>query len=168
MKLTLDRMCIQTGRLCTSCEDLFEKGDISDIDIDFGKILMNVAKSQRFLSNVTVTKMVETKNKVFVIVSKGDKQKFLQAGDHLTKQFSTVDSRDIVYLEGTKNVKRLIEELLMPVVPTGISTIFLPSFDEKELKIQVKKQDKENLMSTEELSVITNALLGINAHYAYN
>jgi hypothetical protein len=129
---------------------------------------MNVAKSQRFLSNITVTKMVETKSKVFMIVNKGDKQKLLQAGDHLIQQFSNADARAVMYLEQTKNTKRLIEELLMPVVPTGISTIFLPSFDEKELKIQVRKQDKEILIPAEELNDIINALLGMNAHYAYN
>ena len=160
-------MCIQTGRLCQNCEDLFDEGEIADIDIDFGKILMDAAKSHKFLSKITVNNIIETKNRIILIVKKGDKEKFLRAKKYLSSQFSKVDERSAVYLEKTRSAKQLLEDILSPIIPMGTSTIFLPSFSEKELKVQVKKADKESIMAADELSVITKAILGMNAHYAY-
>jgi hypothetical protein len=161
-------MCIQSGRLCATCEELYDVGEITDIDIDFGKVLMNVAKSQRFLSDITVNKMIETTNKIFLIVKKGDREKCERAKSELDSQFAAVDKRPVYYIEKIKNAKQLLDELLNPIIPVGTSTVFLPPFSEKELKIQVHKQDKDKLeMKADELSIITKALLDMNSHYVF-
>ena len=160
-------MCVQTNKLCSSCQDLYDSGRISDLDIEFGKVMMNITKSLRFLSDVTIEKIIETTKTVFVVVKKGEKEKFDRAKDNLKKSLKVIDPRRFEFIDKIKNPKVLIERLLSPIIPNSISTVFLP-FSEKELKVQVKRTDKENInMSEEELSVLTNALVGMGAHYSY-
>lgn len=168
MKLTLDRMCIQSGRLCASCEQLYQDDVISDIDIEVGKILMNTAKSQKFLSNITVLKIVETKTTVFVLSKVGDGAKLLRAAPTISSVFNQKDKRPLVFLEQTKNPKKFIQGLIGTELLVSTSTVFLPPFSEKELKVQVKKSNKSKLkILADDLSKVTTALLGMDAHYSF-
>ena len=168
MKLTLDRMCLQSGRLCASCEQLYDDDVISDIDINIGKILMNTAKSKKFLSNITILKVVETQTTVFVISKVGDGEKLLRAAPVITSAFNDKDKRALVFLEQTKNPKKFIEGLIGTELLVSTSTVFLPPFSEKELKVQVKKSNKSKLkILADDLSKVTNALLGMDAHYSF-
>ncbi|MCE7735104.1 MAG: hypothetical protein GPJ54_09520 [Candidatus Heimdallarchaeota archaeon] len=168
MKLTLDRMCIQSGRLCASCDKLYQNDVISDIDIEIGKILMNTAKSQKFLSNITILKIVETQRTVFVISKVGDVEKLLRAASAINSVFSQKDKRALIFLEKTKNPKKFIQGLIGIELLVSTSTVFLPPFSEKELKVQVKESNKSKLrILSEDLSKITNALLGMDAHYSF-
>jgi hypothetical protein len=168
MKLTLDRMCIQSGKLCASCDKLYQNEEISDIDIDFGKILMNTAKSQKFLSNITILQIVETEHQIFIITNIEDKRKLQRAGVSLMSSFKGVDNRDVLFLEKTKNPKKFIEGLIGPELLVSTSTVFLPPFSEKELKVKIKKDNKSKLkILADDLSKLTQALLGMEAHYSF-
>ncbi len=161
-------MCIQSGRLCASCEQLYQNDVISDIDIEIGKILMNTAKSQKFLSNITILKVVETRTTVFVLSKVGDGVKLIRAAPSINSVFSAKDKRKLVFLEKTKNPKKFIEGLIGTELLVSTSTVFLPPFSEKELKVQVKKSNKSKLkILSEDLSEVTNALLGMDAHYSF-
>ena len=168
MKLTLDRMCIQTGNLCNTCASRLEKGEISEIDISVGKTLINIAKSQKFLANITVNTIVETEETVYIIVSASDKEKIMTAYDFVAGQLATIDKRKYVFVGKTKNAKKLMEDVIGSDFIVGTSTVFLPPFSDKELKVQVKKEKKDVLkIPAAELSRLTNQMLGMNAHYAF-
>jgi hypothetical protein len=168
VKLTLDRMCITSGKLCNTCEERFDKGEISQIDIDVGNTLLNIAKSQRFLSDITVLRIIETSKSIYIITKKGDAIKLEQAGEHLENQLLRIKNKKFTYFDKTKNAKKLLSDLLTPVIPVGNSTVILPPDGDKELKVQIKKSDKEKLnIQSDELSRITSALLGMNCHYSY-
>lgn len=161
-------MCIQTGKLCNNCQEKYDKGEITDLDIEIGKELMNLTKSVKYLSNITLLKIILTSDLVYLIVGKGDKEKLERARDQLLPKLHKIDKRTFIILEKTKNAKRLIEELLTPIMPVGSSIVLLPPDGLKELKIQIKKQDKDEIkISANELSKLTEILLGMSAHYAY-
>ncbi len=67
---------------------------INDIDIRIGKILMNTAKSQKFLSNITILKVVETKTTVFVLSKVGDGEKLIRARPTIYSVFQEKDKRE--------------------------------------------------------------------------
>ncbi|MFV2014500.1 MAG: hypothetical protein ACC656_03665, partial [Candidatus Heimdallarchaeota archaeon] len=158
-------MCIQSGRLCATCEKLYQNEEITDIDIDVGQILMNTAKSQKFLSNITILNIVETKNTVFLISKVGEREKLLRAYPTIIAKFNEKDKRSLVFLEKTKNPKKFIEGLIGSDMLVSTSTVFLPPFSEKELKVQVKKSNKIKLkILADDLSKVTKALLGMEAH----
>lgn len=160
-------MCVSTGNLCASCTARFNNGDISDIDIAVGKALLAVAKSQRFLSNITLERIVTTQDSVVLIVKKGDKEKLDRAGNHLLERLQAVDKRKFTFLDETKNPKALVEMLIGTDNVVSTSTVFLPPFSDKEIKIKLKKGSENDLqINQQELSQITKILLGMNAHFS--
>ncbi len=168
MKLTLDRMCIQTGKLCASCEELYQQDVISDIDIDVGKVLMKIAKSQKFLSNISIFNIIETDSTILLVTAPGDSEKLERAKEFVARSLAEVDKREFAFLDKTRNPKKFIEGLIGSDLIVSTSTVFLPPFSDKELKVQVKKDNKNKLkLINKDLSTITQALLGMNAHYSF-
>ena len=168
MKLTLDRLCISSRTICPQCQQKIDNGEVGQIDIEIGNILLNVAKSQKYLSKLTLTNIIETKKSVYLVVETGGVKLLKQAGDHLLNKLKDYKQKDYVFIEQTDNPKKLMEDLLEPIVPVGTSTVMLPPDGEKELKVQIKKKDKDNLeINSTELSQVTRAILGLYAHYAY-
>ena len=91
MKLTLDRMCISTGKLCGSCTERYNNDEIGDIDIKVGKSLLAASKSQRFLSDITLLNIVTTDESIILTLKKGDKEKIERAGDHFLDNLKKSD-----------------------------------------------------------------------------
>jgi len=167
MKLTLDRLCITSKRLCNNCQKKLDNGKVSELDIEISNILLNSAKSQKYLNSISVTNIIETSNTIYIIVKAGDLKPLLRAGNHLDKQLKTYKNKNYTFVEGTKNTKKLVEHLLSPIIPISTSTVMLPPDGDKELKVQVKKGDKSSLLPSLELSQVTRAILGMYAHYTY-
>ncbi|MCY3410805.1 MAG: hypothetical protein INQ03_04120 [Candidatus Heimdallarchaeota archaeon] len=169
MKLTLDRMCISTNKLCNKCQDAMNAGDITEIDVEFGKILMNLAKSNKFLSDLTVLKIIETEEHIFIMVKKGQLDKLLRVNAQLMEHFSLRGTRGLTYLEKTKSSKVLIENLVEPIKPVSNSTVIIPPDGTKEIKVIFKKEDKDRLkISSDEASQVTLSILGMNTHFIFN
>lgn len=168
MKLTLDRLCISSRKICPNCQKKIDRGKAGQIDIEIGNILLNVAKSQKYLSTLTLSNIIETKHTIYLVVGKDQVKMLRRAGDHLFKKLKEYKNKDYVYIEKTKNPNKLVQDLLAPVDPVGTSTVMLPPDGEKELKVKIKKSDKDKIdISTMELSQVTHAILGLYAHYSY-
>ena len=92
----------------------------------------------------------------------------MRAAPAINSKFSEKDKRSLIFLEQTKNPKKFIEGLIGSDLLVSTSTVFLPPFSEKELKVQVKKSNKSKLkILSDDLSKITKALLGMEAHYSF-
>lgn len=168
MKLTLDRMCIQTKKLCTTCQNLMDKGEISEFDIELGNVLMNLAKSNKYLNDLTVLKLVETDLHVFVIVQKGQIAKVKRAENQISAKLENILKRKIIYLEKTKSPRVLLDFLLHPIKVISNSIMIIPPDGDKEIKVQIKKKFKEEVpISMNEASKLTKALLGMDTHFVY-
>ena len=168
MKLTLDRLCISSRRICPQCQAKIDNGVAGQIDIEIGNILLNVAKSQKYLSKLSLTNIIETKKTIYLVVKKGDVERLKHAGDHLEKQLKEYKDKNYVFIEKTKSAKKLLDDLLAPIVPVATSTIMLPPDGDKELKVQIKEKEKDQVkLSSTELSQVTRAILGLYAHYSY-
>ncbi|MHA2501968.1 MAG: hypothetical protein ACXAE3_03790 [Candidatus Kariarchaeaceae archaeon] len=167
MKLTLDRLCITSKRLCNNCNKKLERGIVSEVDIEIGNILLNAAKSQKNLNNLSVTNIIETSGSIYIILQSGNLGIISNSKDHLLSQLAKYSDKQVTFLEKTKNTKKLIEDLLSPIIPVSTSTVMLPPDGEKELKVQVKQDDKSKILSSMELSQVTRAILGMYAHYTY-
>ena len=168
MKLTLDRMCIQTKKLCPTCERLMEAGDISEFDIELGNVLMSLAKSNKYLNDLVVLRLVETDEHVFVIVKKGQIDKLRRAEDQIFAKLENILKRKMIYLEKTKSPKALVDTLLSPIKVMSNSLVIIPPDGTKEIKIQIKKKyRKEVPISMNETSKLTKAILGMETHFVF-
>ncbi len=168
MKLTLDRMCITTNDLCLTCSKKIKTGEAGQLDIEIGKVIIHAAKQNKELNSITLNKIIVTRKGAYLIINPGDKAKFEKSGAVLMNTLSDAVGNDVFLIEMPTKVSKLVEDLISPVEPVRTSTVFIPPFGEKEIKVQIKKEDKPNLPMTQDvLSSITKELFGMNAHYAY-
>ncbi len=168
MKLTLDRMCIQTKNLCKACQTAMDKGEISEFDMELGLILMNLAKSNKYLNDLTILNIVETSNNVFIMVKKGQIEKMEKAHDQIIEQLGSLEKRKLYYFEKTKSSKTLVNMLLHPIKPISSTTIILPPDGQKEIKLKFKSKYKSEIpLPAIELSKLTSAILNMETHYIF-
>ena len=168
MQLTLDSLCISSKKLCTSCQSKLENHEISQIDIEIGNILLNFAKENKYLNTIKVKNIINSHDTVYIILGQGDKEKIVRAGVKLENLLKGYINKNFNFIETTKNPKKLIKDLISPIIPISTSTIMLPPDWSKELKVQINKREKTDLqISSNNLSIVTEAVLGFYAHYSY-
>ena len=168
MKLTLDRMCLSTNDLCLKCLTKLKSGEVSNCDIQLGRVIIKASKRYKILKDITMEKVVLTNKAAYLIVKQGDKHKFDKAGYVFKNQLSDTIGTNIIILEKLKNVLSFIKKLLEPIIPHSTSTIFLPPDGKKAIKIAISKSEKEKIQfSAIELSKLLQGLYGTDAHYVF-
>ncbi len=161
-------MCITTNDFCMNCTKKLKNKEVTKVDIAVGKIIIKVSKQFKVLNSISLEKIILTNNATYLLVKEGDKKKLEEVGFSLLNELSDAVGTDIIYLEKVKNVKKFVEEVTYPTTPVKTSTVFIPPFGEKELKVEFKKADKSKIkISQGELSSLTHDLYGLDAHYAF-
>ncbi len=168
MKLTLDKMCIQSGRLCNTCKTKMKNGEISNEDITVGKIIIAESKAVKSLNEITLIKLISTDTNVYIIMKKGSLDIMKQAGYALQDKIEDVLQKNVYYIEKTRNKKQFLENILHPVVPISNSEVLLPPDGDKKMKIQIKRSDKNKIpIDVDELSLITQYLFNMPCFFSY-
>ena len=169
MKLTLDRICLSTNDLCLKCSKKLKNGEVTKVDIEVGKVIIQSAKQYRFLNSISLEKIITTSNAVYLLVKPGDKEKMLQAGYVFLNMLSDTVGTEVVFIEKIKNTRKFIESLIAPVEIINMTTVFIPPSGDKEIKIQLKEADRKKIkISAKELSEIMTPLYGYGAHYYFS
>jgi transcription antitermination factor NusA-like protein len=136
VKAPICNFCAKTGTLCVDCKARFQKGEISEIDIQSSKIL---AKLEKKYSNLTKSRLSQTilTDKIIIIV--GDKKlkgAFEQYPDiPLTLERELGKSIETVTVGSS--LRETISGLFHPAEVLGVDQIFVPD-GTKELKIRLK------------------------------
>ncbi|RMG24974.1 MAG: hypothetical protein D6732_23100 [Methanobacteriota archaeon] len=145
-----------------------KSGEVSEIDIKVGKIIIHAAKQNKELNKITLSKIILTPSGAFLIVEKGDKARFEKSGFVLMNDLSDAIGTDVFIIERANKVNKFIENMIAPIEPISISTVFIPPFGEKEIKVQLKKEDEKRLpINQETISGLTEELFGLKTHYAF-
>lgn len=168
MKLTLDSFCLKSGKLCKTCQKKMDSGEISQLDIEFGNLLLNAGKTNKFLADITLNRIIQTDKAYYLLMGKGNVEKIKRALPSMKAKIKDITNLPIYYLEKTKDKKKILENLFDPIVPLSHSVVMIPPEGDKELKIKFKLRDKAELgIDAEELSLITKDLFGMGAHYSF-
>lgn len=168
IKLTLDRMCIQTTNLCKNCQNAFDLGEITDVDITLGRILMNLAKTNKYLNDLTVLRIVETDRNIFIMVKKDQVEKMEKAEKLIKDALDKSENRKLHFFEKTNSPKVLVDTILYPIKPVSNTTIIIPPEGHKEIKLIFKSSHKEDIpLSANEVSKLTSKILGMETHYVF-
>ena len=169
MKLTLDSFCLKSGKLCKTCQKKMDNGEVSQIDIEFGNLLINAAKINKFMADVTLNRIIQTDNAYYLLMGKGDVEKVKRALPSMKLKVKAITNLPVYYLEKSKNKRKVLEDLFDPIIPLSHSVVMIPPEGEKELKIHFNKTDKDNLkIDATETSSITKTLFGMGSHFSFN
>ncbi|MFW9853322.1 MAG: hypothetical protein ACFFDS_10275 [Candidatus Thorarchaeota archaeon] len=166
MKLPICLIDVQTNTLCRKCNQLLREGKISNIDIEISKVLLDLSKIERELKSIAFYSAIEL-DEVVLIITRHQDVPFLSKKEIIDK-IKQVVYKEIRFLERTKDPKKLVESLLHPIPILNVSTLYLPPFSDKEYKIEISKEYKNQLPIPEEVVVQTvTSVLETEAYIEY-
>ncbi|MHA1799783.1 MAG: hypothetical protein ACTSVY_15145 [Candidatus Helarchaeota archaeon] len=150
-KMPICKICAISGVLCGACTENVESGKISSLDIEYTKELLELEKKFKVLNGITFLKANEIGDMVVLQVGKGDLAKISgQRGRILRELEKSYPGKRFRFIEKSKDIKRILENLVAPARILGINQIYLPT-GETESKVRIYKSDQKKLPASIEI-----------------
>lgn len=138
------KICAKTGVLCNSCETKLEEGEITQEDIDIANFLMELEGRFSALKNANFYKSIEIGSVLIMLVGKGEISSFIGPRGKLIKLLQEKFAKNIRIIEKVTDLKKTIEDLIVPAELLGMNKIYLPT-GEVESKARLKLGDENRL-----------------------
>ena len=138
------KICAKTGVLCNSCENKLNDGEITQEDIDLANYLMELEGSFSALKNATFYKSIEIGSILIMLVGKGEIAQFIGPRGKLIKLLQEKFGKNIRIIEKVSDLKKIIEDLIVPAELLGMNKIYLPT-GEIESKARLRLGDENRL-----------------------
>jgi len=163
MKLPVCLIDVQTNTLCRKCKQLHHEGKISDSDIELSKILVDLAKGNKAMKDITFFSSVELDNVIILVTRKKDVP--MLSRPEVIDRIKQYSNKEVRFLEKTSDPRRLVESLIHPVPVAKVSTLYIPPFSDKEYKIEIDRKYEQELPIPE--SIIIQTVLSVLNTEAY-
>ncbi len=143
------KTCVNSGFLCSSCQEKLDIGVLTQFELDLSKDLLVLEEEEQFsfLKNVSFYKAIDFEDVVIFIIGKKDKLKINQKIISWLKETYKVD--DLILIEQTKNPRAALESLTTPSKLISLNEIFLATGD-VEFKGVLDKRDQNAILFTKE------------------
>jgi transcription antitermination factor NusA-like protein len=129
------------GTLCNQCQEKFDKGLISQFDIDLAKDFLELEQKFPDLKKLSFYNAVDTGNIVFLVVGGGQKEKFTK--EILKEVKDSYELKAIQLIEKGPD-KEMLEQIIAPAKLFGINRIYIPTGD-TEYRVVISKEDKDKI-----------------------
>ncbi|MEX2707199.1 MAG: transcription elongation factor NusA [Candidatus Freyrarchaeum guaymaensis] len=136
--------CLKSGIYCSTCREKIEKGEVTPLDLEIAKQLLELENRFPNLKEAEFRRSVETNNLVIIVVGPGDISHFIGPKGKIVKILSDRLKKKIRVIEGDSSTKKTIEDILSPVSVLGVNTIWLPD-GTLEKKVRIRKSDIRRL-----------------------
>ena len=155
------KTCVNSGFLCTKCEEKLETGEITEFDIDLAKdfLMLEVQdEKHEYLKDVSFFKAIDFEDVVIFVVGKGDKIRITNDLINWFKKTYNIDK--LILIEKTEKPRPVVEALIAPIKLLSLNEIFLAT-GEIEFKAVINEEDAEKMLFTrEEVEELTQELTG--------
>ena len=161
------KTCVNSGFLCSSCQEKLDTEVLTQFEIDLAKDLLVLEEEEQFsfLKNVSFYKAIDFEDVVIFVIGKKDKLKITQKLINWLKETYEVD--ELILVEQTKNPRAALENLITPNKLISLNEIFLATGD-IEFKGILSKSDKDAILFTkEELEELILELTGNTIRIEY-
>lgn len=142
MDLPLCYFCLKSGLLCQRCSEKVRKGEVTNLDLEIAKKLLDLETCFAHLKDCTFYKAVELEELALVMVS--CKKKVPRA---LWKKLSKVLSdnvRTVRIVEKSSSLKAVLSQILSPARISTINTVWLPD-GSWESSVEIVNEDFKKL-----------------------
>jgi hypothetical protein len=141
--------CVNSGFLCTSCQEKLDTGEISEFDLDLAKNLLELEETEEFgfLKIVSFYKSIDFEDVVILIV--GPKDKIIISPKLVDWIKENYEIETLILIEKTNKPRPVIEALIAPYKLMSLNEIFLATGD-IEFKAMLLKKDEEKILFTKE------------------
>jgi transcription antitermination factor NusA-like protein len=143
------KICAKTGVLCNSCQTKLEEDEISQIDIDLANYLIELEGRFSGLKDANFYRSIDMGNVLIVLVGKGEISSFIGPRGKVIKLLQEKFGKNIRIIEKVGDLKKTIEDLIVPAKLLGMNTIYLPT-GEVESKARLKLGDQNRLPASPE------------------
>jgi len=126
VRMELCQFCLKSGMLCSKCKKKVEKGEVTELDIKIGRLLMSIEDEYPPLQDVYLYKAVEANGVLAIFVGQGDIAKILSYGGKIVRFLERKTKKTIRVLENNSNERKFLEDLFAPMDVLTINRIWLP------------------------------------------
>lgn len=141
MKAELCQFCLRSGMLCSKCKKKVEKGEVSQLDLEVGRLLISIEDKFPPLQDVYLHKVVEADGVLAILVNQGDIAKILSYGGKIIKLLEHKTKKTVRVLEYKSDERKFLEDLLAPMSILTINRIWLPD-GTTETRVILKGREK--------------------------
>lgn len=125
MEIPVCYFCLKSGILCQSCSDKLRRGEITQLDLEMAKRLLELESRFPQLKDCVFHKAVEVPGLIYVLI--GCKRKVPRLVlKRISKVLSEEKGVNVRLVEKTPSLKAFISQILSPARITSVNTIWLP------------------------------------------
>ena len=118
--------CLKSGILCSKCQEKLRSGEVTELDLTIGRLLLSLEGTYPALQEVRFYKAVEVDRAVAIIVGRGDVSRLLSHGGKIVRVLEKKIGKKIRILEHGVNDRKFLEDLFAPLTILTINRIWLP------------------------------------------
>ena len=145
MKTELCQFCLRSGILCPKCRKKVEKGEVTQLDLEIGRLLLSMEDEYPPLQDVYFHKSVESDGVLAIFVGRGDIPRILSYGGKIIKALEQKTKKTIRVLEYKSDERKFLEDLFAPMDILTINHIWLPD-GTTETRVILKGKGKKKYM----------------------
>jgi hypothetical protein len=165
MRLPVCNFDLESDMLCPNCQARLDRGEISQFDIEFSKLMLEKEKEYPNLDNLTLLRATRVGNRLILVVKKKNKGILLseeQLVQELKDQYG-----ELIVVEGPVKLRTVVREFIYPAIEVGVNSLYSPD-GTKESIVILREEDRERIeFSNEELRRIVSAIMGESVLFAY-
>ncbi len=144
----LTKVCsidLKSGILCQRCEEKVRSGEITKLDLEVAKILLDLEGRYPALQNVYLHRAVEAGDVLAILVNRGDVPHILGYGGKLLKAISEKTGKRMIKITAyNEETRRFLEGLFAPASILTVNTVWIPD-GSTETKVVIPKKDDRKL-----------------------
>jgi transcription antitermination factor NusA-like protein len=151
--------------LCPNCQAKFDRGEITEFDIQFSKWLLEKEKAYPGLDNLTLRKAARAGNRLILVVNKKNKDVLL--AEEALMQELTDEYGEVIVIEGAPKLRRIVREFIAPANEVGVNSLWSAD-GTKENIVMLREEDRERIKyDNDELREIISAIMGESVLFEY-
>jgi hypothetical protein len=141
--------CVNSGFLCSSCQEKLDEGEITEFELDLAKDLIQLEENGKFefLKEISFYKAIDYEDVVILVVGNKDKIKITSELISWIKETYEID--EIILIEKTDNPRPVAESLIAPYKLVSLNEIFLATGD-IQFRVVLSIEDKDKILFTKE------------------
>ncbi|MCX8204543.1 MAG: hypothetical protein N3H31_02695 [Candidatus Nezhaarchaeota archaeon] len=125
MNIPVCYFCLKSGFLCQSCSDKLMKGEITQLDLEVIKSLLELEARFPQLRSCTFHRAIEVPELIFIFVDCRKKVP-KSVWRKVSKSVSEEKKKTVRIVEKTSSLKAFLTQVLFPARIASINTIWLP------------------------------------------
>jgi hypothetical protein len=165
MRLPICNFDLESDMLCPNCQARFDRGEITQFDIEFSKWMLKKEEEHPSLENLTLLKAAKSGNRLILVVKKKNKDLLLSEESLIQELIDRFG--ELIVIEGPAKLRTVVREFIFPAIEVGVNNLYSPD-GTKESIVMLKEEDRERIkFSKDELRSIVSAVMGESVLFEY-